>query len=203
MILIDDVLVSDAILSEQFVCHLERCKGACCVGGDYGAPIDDNEIPVLEALFEKIRPFMDPSGIRAVESHGVYQYFDNNRRFKGVTLREDAACAFVRIDEAGIAHCTIEEAWHAGAIDFRKPVSCHLYPIRVKKARKNSYEALNYDEWELCSPACVNGKVLKVPLYRFLREAITRKYGEEFYLKIEEIAKDLHPGIAEIDSQTD
>jgi hypothetical protein len=199
MILINDILVSDSVVSEQFVCHLDRCKGACCVGGDYGAPIENDEIPILEELFEKIKPFMSDSGIKAVEEKGVFERFDNNR-FKGVTLREDAACAFVRIDEGGIAHCTIEEAWNAGATDFRKPISCHLYPIRVRKARKNSHEALNYDVWELCSPACVNGKALKMPLYRFLREAITRKYGEEFYQILDRTARDLYP---ELDQNQD
>jgi hypothetical protein len=196
MILIKDILVSDSIVSEQFVCHLDKCKGACCVGGDYGAPIETEEIEILEGLFDQIKPFMTASGIKAVEEHGVYQRFDNNRS-KGVTLREDAACAFVRVDESGIAHCTIEEAWNAGAVDFRKPVSCHLYPIRVRKARKNSHEALNYDVWDLCSPACVNGKALKVPLYRFLKEAITRKYGPEFYEALDQTARDLYPELAE------
>lgn len=190
MILIRDILVSDDILEEHFVCHLERCHGACCVGGDYGAPIDDAEIPVLEEVFGRIRDYMDPSGTAAIEEHGVFQKF-SRPAFKGVTLREDRACAFVRIDDRGIAHCTIEEAWQDGATDFRKPISCHLYPIRVRKARKNSHEALNYDRWDLCNPACGHGRELQVPLYRFLEEAITRKYGPEFYQELAEIAADL------------
>ncbi len=190
MILIQEILVSSAVIKEQFVCHLEKCKGACCVGGDYGAPIDDDEIPILTEEFEKIKPYMDPSGIRAIEEHGVYQLFDESK-FKGVTLREDAACAFVRIDQLGIAHCTIEEAWKDGATHFRKPISCHLYPIRVRKSETRGYNALNYDKWNLCSPACSLGKQLKVPLYQFVKEALVRKYGQEFYDELDQVAHDL------------
>jgi hypothetical protein len=190
MILIQEILVSSAVIKEQFVCHLEKCKGACCVGGDYGAPIDDDEIPILTEAFERIKPFMDPSGVKAIEEHGVYQLFDESR-FKGVTLREDTACAFVRIDQQGIAHCTIEEAWKDGATDFRKPISCHLYPIRVRKSETRGYNALNYDKWNLCSPACSLGKQLKVPLYQFVKEAIVRKYGQEFYEELDQVANDL------------
>lgn len=190
MILIQEILISSAVIKEQFVCHLEKCKGACCVGGDYGAPIDDDEIPILTEAFEKIKPYMDPSGIKAIEEHGVYQLFDESR-FKGVTLREDTACAFVRIDQQGIAHCTIEEAWKDGATDFRKPISCHLYPIRVRKSETRGYNALNYDKWNLCSPACSLGKQLKVPLYQFVKEALVRKYGQEFYDELDQVANDL------------
>ena len=190
MILIQEVLVSSAIVKEQFVCHLERCKGACCVGGDYGAPIDDDEIPVLEAQFENITPYMEPSGIAAIEQHGVFQLFSSSK-YKGVTLREDTACAFVRIDHRGIAHCTIEEAWKDGATDFRKPISCHLYPVRIRKSEEQGFEALNYDRWDLCSPACTYGKELKMPLYQFVREALVRKYGQEFFDELDAVARDL------------
>lgn len=191
MILIQEILVSSGVIKEQFTCHLDRCKGACCIGGDYGAPIDDDEIPVLEAAFNDIKPFMDESGIVAIEEHGVFQMFDENA-FKGVTLRADAACAFVRIDHDGIAQCTIEEAWKAGATDFRKPISCHLYPIRVKKSKKDGFHALNYDKWSLCSPACSLGKQLKMPVYKFLKEAIVRKYGQAFYDELDDVARDLN-----------
>lgn len=190
MILIQEILVSEAILKEHFVCHLDRCKGACCIGGDFGAPIDDDEVPILTQEFERIKPYMDPSGIAAVEEHGVYQLFDDTN-YKGVTLREDTACAFVRIDDKGIAHCTIEEAWKDGATTFRKPISCHLYPIRVKRSQDGEFHALNYDRWKLCSPACAYGKELRVPLYQFVREAIVRRYGQEFYDELDAVARDL------------
>ena len=190
MILIQEILVSSAILQEQFVCHLERCKGACCIGGDFGAPIDDDEIPVLASAFEDVKPYMDPSGIAAIEEDGVYQLFDKSQ-FKGVTLRGDAACAFVRIDEKGIAQCTIEEAWRDGATGFRKPISCHLYPVRVHRSENENFRALNYDKWELCSPACINGAQLKVPLYQFVSEAIVRKYGQDFFDELGEVALDM------------
>ena len=191
MILIQEILVSSAVVKEQFTCHLDRCKGACCIGGDYGAPIDDDEIPALEAAFDAIKPYMDASGITAIEEHGVYQLFDKNT-FKGVTLRADTACAFVRVDSDGIAQCTIEEAWKAGVTDFRKPISCHLYPIRVKKSKKDGFHALNYDKWSLCSPACTLGKQLKMPVYKFVKEAIIRKYGQAFFDELDEVANDLN-----------
>lgn len=190
MILIQEILVSEAIIKEHFVCHLDRCKGACCVGGDFGAPIDDDEVPILAQEFENIKPYMDPSGIAAIKEHGVYQLFDDTN-YKGVTLREDTACAFVRIDDKGIAHCTIEEAWKDGATTFRKPISCHLYPIRVKRSKDGEFHALNYDRWKLCSPACAYGKELRVPLYQFVREALVRRYGQAFYDELDAVAKDL------------
>ncbi|HLF62750.1 MAG TPA: DUF3109 family protein [Saprospiraceae bacterium] len=190
MILIQEILVSSAVVQEQFVCHLERCQGACCVGGDYGAPIDDEEIPVLTDAFEAIKSYMEPSGVAAIEKYGVYQLYDESR-FKGVTLREDMACAFARIDVKGIAHCTIEEAWQDGVTTFRKPISCHLYPIRVHKSETDNFHALNYDKWSLCSPACTLGKQLQLPLYQFVREAIVRKYGQEFYDELDDVARDM------------
>lgn len=193
MLIIRDVLVSRDLIDAQFVCHLERCKGACCVGGDYGAPIADEEVPVLTAEFENIKPFMEQSGVEAIEEHGVYQYF-SKPKFKGVTLREDRACAFVRIDPRGVAHCTIEEAWKAGATEFRKPVSCHLYPVRVRTLRGSGMKAANYDKWDLCKAACSHGAKLKVPLYQFVREALIRRFGQEFYDELEAVAKDLRQG---------
>ena len=187
MILIQEVLVSSALIQEQFVCHLEKCKGACCVKGDYGAPIDDDEITVLESQFDVIKPFMDESGINAIEEHGVFQRF-GSAKYAGVTLRKDMACAFVRIDRAGIAHCTIEEAWRQGATTFRKPISCHLYPVRVRRSSEQGFHALNYDRWDICNPACAHGRALKMPLYQFVREALVRKYGQEFYDELDEVA---------------
>jgi hypothetical protein len=190
MILIRDVLVSDEVVQEHFVCHLERCKGACCVGGDFGAPLEDEEIHELTAEFVHIRPFMDPSGVKAIEAHGVFQVFDKPV-YNGVTLRDDAACAFVRVDDQGVAHCTIEEAWKAGATSFRKPISCHLYPVRVTRSKETRFEALNYHRWDLCSPACAHGRALQVPVYRFVREALVRKYGADFYQELDEVAGEM------------
>ena len=190
MILIGEILVSSDILKEEFVCHLERCKGACCVGGDYGAPIDDNEIEILTQALDEIKPFMDTSGVSAIEEHGVFQTFEDPA-YKGVTLREDLACAFVRIDESGIAHCTIEKAWKAGATEFRKPISCHLYPVRVTATPATGFHALNYDRWSLCRTACTHGRKLGVPLYQFVREALVRRYGQGFYDELERVAKDM------------
>ncbi len=186
MILIQDILVSDALIHEQFVCHLERCKGACCIEGDYGAPLDPGEKAVLEKELTHIRPFMEAAGIAAVEAQGVSAKFGEEEA-EGVTLRSDGACAFVRIDAHGIASCAIEKAWSDGATEFRKPISCHLYPVRI-----GSGGALNYEQWNICSPACSLGKAEKVPLYSFVREALIRKYGEEFYQTLEDTATQGH-----------
>lgn len=184
---IEDKLVSSELFSQEFVCNLSACKGACCVEGDTGAPLEKAEIKLISKNLDKIKPYMTPEGIAAVAEAGV-SYLDPYK-MPVTMLVEGKECAFVFRDEQGITKCAIEKAYRQGDIPFNKPISCHLYPIRVTK-RKN-FESLNYDRWEICGDACKLGKELKVPVFRFLKEPIERAYGAPFYAEMEKVAAEL------------
>lgn len=185
MIQIEDKLISEDIFSEEFVCNISKCKGACCVEGDVGAPLDEEETRILEEIYPKVKPFLRAEGIAAIEAQGTWERdpFDNDF----VTpMVENKECAYVIFDEQGITKCGIEKAYEEGAVDWIKPISCHLYPIRTKKY--SSFEAMNYDQWSICSDACSLGRVLKVPVYQFLKKPLIRKYGEGFYAQLSQVA---------------
>src|SRR5690606_8248441 len=184
---IDDKLVSTQIFENKFVCDLNACKGACCVEGDAGAPLTFEEVDQMEEDLEVYLPYMRKEGIEAVEKTGVF-YLDQDGE-PVTTLVNGAECAFVYFDENGITKCAIEKAYLEGKTTFKKPISCHLYPIRVKKF--NDYEALNYDEWPICKPACICGEALDVPVYRFLKEPIIRAWGEKFYNELVVVDEEL------------
>lgn len=200
MIIVQDKLVSDDVVEQQFICNLNACKGACCWEGDYGAPIEEEEKAILEAIFEQVKPFLTPEGIAAVEAKGKYAWYDGMGDY-GTPLVEGGACAYLTYDALGIAKCGIETAWRAGATDFRKPISCHLYPIRIEKFESFGSEALNYDRWEICSAACTLGEKEQVPVYVFLKEAIIRKYGEAFYEELEGAAEFMRSQSKEVNGQ--
>lgn len=183
MIIIENAVLSDDIKEQFFVCDLEKCKGACCVEGDAGAPLEDEEIPILQENYPSIKPYLSPEGIAAIDTKGVWS-FDQDDEKGTATIGENGACAFSLRDEKGVLKCGIEQAFMEGKSTFRKPISCHLYPIRITKY--DQYDALNYDRWEICDAACVLGKNLGVPLYKFLKEALTRKYGEDWYNQLVE-----------------
>ena len=184
MIEIDNILVSEKLLENKFVCDLNACRGACCIEGDAGAPVDDDEIDLIKKNLASIKPFMREEGIKAVGENGIaYEDFDGQMVTTLVNKRE---CAFVYFDKQGITKCAIEKAHRENKSDFLKPISCHLYPIRVKKLKY--YDALNYDTWDICAPACACGDELNVPVYKFLKNPITRKYGEDFYSKLDLVA---------------
>lgn len=188
MILIDDVLISDDVIEKPFVCDLEKCKGACCIEGDSGAPVEDEERAILEAVYPKIKKYLLPEGIKAIEEQGTWvDEPDDEYTAYATPLINGGACAYVNFDENNIAYCAIEKAYNDGIVDFKKPISCHLYPIRLKKME--TVTAMNYDKWDICNPACKLGKKLKVPLYQFLKEPIIRKFGEEFYEVLEQVAQ--------------
>ena len=186
MILIDDILISDEIIEEQFVCDLHKCKGACCVDGDAGAPLENEELKRLDEFYEIVKPYLTPEGISEIEKNGRYLY---DQEFGWVTPTiSNGMCAYGNVDKDGIVKCGIEEAYNDGHITWKKPISCHLFPIRIKKGRKG--DLVNYEPREdLCSAACVLGKTLKVPVYKFLKEPIIRKYGEAFFEALEATVK--------------
>lgn len=184
MIIVQDKLVSDDVVEEQFICDLNACKGACCWEGDYGAPLEEEEKAILEAIYPAVQPFLTAEGQAAIAAQGHYVWYDGMGDY-GTPLINGAACAYLTHDELGIARCGIELAWRSGVVDFQKPISCHLYPIRVEKFEAFGSEALNYDRWHICSAACTLGQKEQVPVYAFLKEALIRKYGRDFYEELE------------------
>lgn len=180
MIIIDDTTISDDLESVRFVCNLKKCKGACCVAGDAGAPLLEEEIGLLEDGQDKIKFFMTDAGIRVIEANGVFDY-DVAGEFV-TPLVNGRECAFANFTD-GIAWCAIEKAHEEGLIKFRKPVSCHLYPVRITKYA--AYDAVNYHAWEICRPALVHGNRLGVPLYIFLKDSLIRRYGKAWFVKLE------------------
>ncbi len=184
MIEIDDRIVSADLLRECFACDLTQCKGICCVEGNSGAPLEMDEVDVLEEEWENYRPYMTPEGIEAVERQG-FMVVDPDGDYT-TPLVDDAECAF-SCEENGITYCAIERAWKEGKTSFRKPISCHLYPIRLASFSNGSI-GLNYHRWEVCRPACECGKRLGIPVYRALKEPIVRRFGEDFYHQLEAAA---------------
>ena len=180
MIIIDEILISDAVVDTHFLCNLTACKGACCWEGDFGAPLEAAEMKTLEGIYKDIKPFLSKEGIEVLEKEGLFTYFEEPKEH-GTTLLDNGACAYLTKDKSGIAQCGIEQAYRAGASDFYKPISCHLYPIRVNKDEGKAFEALNYDKWDICSAACDLGKKEQLPVYIFVQDAIKRKYGDDFY----------------------
>ncbi len=185
MIAIDKTLISEDLFDKKFVCDLNACKGACCVAGDSGAPLDKEELPVLKSVLDKVKPYMVKKGIKAIEKHGAY-VVDGDGDYTTTLVGPGAECAFVFFDENKIAKCAIEQAFYDGKIDWKKPISCHLYPVRITKHK--DYDAVNYDKWDVCKPACTCGAKLDVPVYKFLKEPLIRKYGKEWFKQLEKSA---------------
>jgi hypothetical protein len=181
MIVIGDTVISDDIADKFFVCNLQKCKGACCVEGDLGAPLEVDELKTMEEIYETVKPYMSKEGIDAIENQGVY-IKDWEGDFSTPTIK-DRECAYA-IWENGFLKCAIEKAYYDKKVDFKKPISCHLYPIRI--SHYEHYDALNYDRWHICNDACHHGSDLGVPLYKFLKEPLIRKYGEDWYKELEE-----------------
>ncbi len=181
MIEIDGKIVSTDILTEPFLCDLAACKGMCCVEGNSGAPLEADEMELLQREFNAYRPYMTPEGISAVEKQG-FGVLDDDEEWT-TTLVNEAECAY-SYKENNVTLCAIEKAWKHGETEFRKPVSCHLYPIRVAKF-SNGSQGLNYHRWSVCAPARELGKQKGVPVYKALREPIERAFGKEFYKQLE------------------
>ncbi|MDQ6757486.1 MAG: DUF3109 family protein [Bacteroidota bacterium] len=180
MIAIDNILISDQVIEEQFVCDLNKCKGGCCVDGDAGAPLDRKELKEIDNAYDAVLPYLTYESKKELERQGRYVY---DKEFGWVTPTINSSiCVYGIKDERGIIKCGIEQAYNDGKIQWKKPISCHLYPIRTKKSSNGKSEYVNYEPREdLCKAACTLGKKLKVPTYVFLKDALIRKYGEEFY----------------------
>jgi hypothetical protein len=181
MIVLQNTVISDDVRDKFFVCNLEKCKGACCVEGDLGAPLEESELQILQDNYEHIKPYLSRKGREAIEEQGLF-IKDWEHDFSTPTIK-DRECAYAIYDDDLTLKCGIEQAYLDGKISWKKPISCHLYPIRITKY--DGFEALNYDKWGICSAACSFGEELGVPVYKFLKEPLVRKYGEDWYKELE------------------
>jgi hypothetical protein len=190
VIVIDNIVVSDDVIEKQFVCDLNKCKGGCCEEGDAGAPLDDEELDIILSLYEKVKPYLTPAAVAEIERKGKYVY---HKEFGWVTPTlggDNEICVYGIRDEKGIIKCAFEQAFYDGVTKWKKPISCHLFPVIAQKGKHGDYDRVNYEPREqLCNPACGLGKKLQVPVYEFLKEPLIRKYGEEFYTILDKIAK--------------
>ena len=187
MVQIGQAIVSLDIFEKQFVCNLAGCRGMCCVYGQSGAPLADDEIDVLREAYPKIKPCMTPAGVEVVEQQGVYATDIEDDKVTPL-INDSEDCAYAGA-ENGVVYCAIEKAFLNGWINFRKPVSCHLYPIRITNC--NGFDAVNYHQWDICSDALKLGKKTATPLYVFLKEPLIRKYGAEWYEQLCCVAEQL------------
>ncbi len=192
MIAIDNKLISDEIVEQHFVCDLNKCKGGCCEDGDAGALLEMEELDELINNYEVIKPYLTQEGISVIEKNGKYVY-DSEFGWVTPTIKGEM-CAYGFRDVNGIIKCGIEKAYNEGKLNWKKPLSCHLFPIRIRRSKEDQdVEYLNYEpRHDLCKAACKLGKQLKVPVYVFLKESIIRKYGEEFYATLAATAEHMY-----------
>jgi len=181
MLTIQNTILSDDVFEKNFVCELNQCKGACCVQGDAGAPLLAEELDTLKEIYPLIKPYLSKEGREVIENLGT-STLDSEGDHTTPCIDGNKACAYM-VQDAGIAQCGIEKAYRDGKISFQKPISCHLYPIRITQYPE--FEVLNYDRWSICSPACAWGDHLKVPVYQFLKEPLIRKYGKDWFDELE------------------
>ena len=190
MIVIDNILISDDVVEKQFVCDLDKCKGACCEEGDAGAPLDEEELDIILDMYEKVKPYLTQPAIAEIEKKGKYVY---NKEFGWVTPtlgNDKEICVYGSRDEKGIIKCAFEQAYYDGVISWKKPISCHLFPVIIQKGKRGNNDRVNYEpRHKSCNPACALGKKLAVPTYEFLKEPLIRKYGEGFYNALDNVAK--------------
>ena len=193
MIVIDNILISDDVVEKQFVCDLSKCRGGCCEDGDAGAPLENKELKVIDEVYEKVKPYLTEPAVAEIEKKGRYVY-DKEFGWVTPTLPSDnEICVYAYREQNGLIKCAFEQAFYDGIIDWKKPISCHLYPIITKPGKHGDYERVNYSPREkMCSPACKLGEELKIPVYQFLKEPLTRKFGPAFYETLDTIAKDYY-----------
>ena len=187
MIQIDDTLVSLDVIERYFLCDLSKCKGECCVEGDSGAPLEDSELAKLQKVLPIIWDDLSPKAQEVIHKQGVAYIDEEGDTVTSIVNGKD--CVFTCYDERGYCYCAIEKAFRAGKTDFYKPVSCHLYPIRV--GNYGVYKAVNYNRWDVCKAAVLLGRKENLPVYRFLKEPLIRKFGEDWYAELELVAEEM------------
>ena len=188
MFQIDNTLVSEEIITKDFVCNLNACKGACCVEGEAGAPLEQEETEYMEKNYELISPFLNDKGRAAIEKEG--KFISVGKGIFETPLVDQQECAYVVFGSNGATQCGIENAYRAKIIDWKKPISCHLYPVRVTKY--SEFKAVNYHQWQICDTACSLGESLKIPVYQFVKEALIRKFGKKWYSDLELVAQEMN-----------
>lgn len=185
MFQIGNTIVSDEVLEKEFVCNLSACHGQCCIDGDAGAPLDKEETQILDDIYDKVKPYLRPEGIESIERQGKW-VIGKDQGYE-TPLINGKECAYVIFD-GKTALCAIEQAYNNKEIDWKKPISCHLYPIRIKEYAQ--FSAINYHKWYICDDACSLGKELEVAVYQFLKEPLIRKFGEEWYQELDKVAEE-------------
>lgn len=186
MFQVGKTIVSEEILEKDFLCNISACKGECCIAGDAGAPVLEEEIKKLNEVYPKIKHLLRAEGVKAIKEQGTYTTSEFGEH--ETALVNGKECAFVTFNDQGITSCGIEQAYNQGLINWKKPISCHLYPIRVQDYEE--FSAVNYNQWSICDDACTLGKELKVPVYKFLKNALILKFGENWYMELEKIAEE-------------
>ena len=187
MIQINDTVVSEILLEKKFVCDLNKCMGACCVEGDAGAPLEESELEELENVFPLVKEYLSDKNIEALKE----DLFTIDKDGEYVTqLVNRKECAFVFFDEKGITKCSIEQAYLEGKTKFKKPISCHLFPVRLTQYK--NFIAVNYAHWDICDDACKLGDELGVPTYQFLKEPLIRKFGKTWFEELELVNEHLN-----------
>lgn len=181
MFLIQNTLVSLDVIEKEFCCDLDTCRGCCCIEGDAGAPVSDEEVAEIEQIMPLLLPEMTKEARAVVEKQGISYLDPSGERVTSIVNDKD--CIFARTDHNGWCYCLIEKAYNAGKIGFKKPISCHLYPIRL--TRVGNYIGVEYHRWDICHCARQLGKKKHIPLYQFLREPLIRRFGEAWYAELE------------------
>ncbi|KAA6327322.1 hypothetical protein EZS27_023681 [termite gut metagenome] len=188
MIQIKDIVVTLDVFREKFLCNLDVCKGKCCIEGDAGAPVEEEELMQLEAVLPIIWDSLSPEAHTVINKQGVC-YKDKDEGLV-TSIVDGKDCVFTCYDEKGHCHCAIEKAYRMGKTDFHKPISCHLYPIRI--GRTGVYKTVNYHRWDVCKAAVLQGEKENLPVYKFLREPLIRKFGEDWYAELELASRELN-----------
>ncbi len=181
MVQIQNTILSDEIFEEYFLCDLTLCKGMCCVDGDSGAPITREEYEEIESILPVIKEYLPPAALEVIATKGI-GYVDFDGELVTSLVEEGKECVFAYRDEEGICKCSIDTAYREGRVDVQKPISCHLYPIRITKYRE--FTALNYHRWSVCRSAVEKGEEEGVPLYAFLEEPLIRRFGKAWYTEL-------------------
>lgn len=187
MLQIKDVIVSFDVLTESFSCDLAHCKGECCIEGDAGAPVTPDEIAQIEELLPTIWKDLSIEARKVINSQGVAYTDPEGELVTSIVNGKD--CVFTCYGDDGCCYCAIEKAYRNGLCKFKKPVSCHLYPIRVK--RIGDYYGLNYDRWDVCRAAVLKGRKDGIPIYKYLKEPLVRRFGQEWYDELELTVEEL------------
>jgi len=187
MIQIGEAIVSFDLFTEKFLCDLSACHGECCIEGDAGAPLEASEVEEIEKVLPIIWDDLSPAAQTVISAQGVsYEDVDADTVTSIVNGKD---CVFTCYDEKGICYCAIEKAYREGKTNFYKPISCHLYPIRIQNYP--DFKAINYHRWSVCKAAVLLGEKENLPVYKFLKEPLIRKFGEEWYRELEIAAEEL------------